>query len=846
MSFWKTLFCSAMAVAAFSACSDDDTNDGGYEGIPEITVDGGGSATIAGSLAGGKIEQSVEVVSKGDWTLSFDKADDQTWCTPSALSGKTGTTQLSFTLAAAETERQASITLTATGYVEGIPVTKKASITVKQNEGGTTTVETNVKEIRDRLDFPEDNASGTANAKEITESMVITGIVVSDYVGNNINNHQIMLTDDTTEPGAGLMIRFKGYVGDKDTDYHLTRGSIVSFDLKGGFSKSYYDTYQVQFEADPDIEILDASDNTPEAIEVSDPAKLIDYQSQYVKVYSQPIESIRGEMYYNVSSGYANQTFETKNGSTFQLSFNSYSSSWANSIEIPAKAGYIKGCVSINQGAGNISPRNASDLEGMTEDLFTVSTEYTKTTIDQLGEGNYEIEDATIVGVHQKAVMFAQENSGTVNYVLAFENNWQDQTANPYIGAVGKTATVKGESALRYGLYQFSNFEVTTGGDSSLALPEPETFDAEAIEKYASEIKADESKAAYKYVKVSGILGIEKGASYNTYTLEIPGLTTVETVAFAYGLDSYFEGLESGDVVDATGFALGYDTSNSKLNILLREIDANTTTPAVTFTKEPEPFAATDPQQQTLPYVVANVAASEVTFEIVGTNADKFTVVSHTDKDVVVNAAGNNETDAAYTATLVAKVGGETLASVDLKQAAPVSGDGYTLISSLADLTAGELYLAGMIESYNDITYAPYSYHIWVGTISSNKDLETVNYQYESNQLTLNPNLSDRDKEKGTAAFITVEAVSGKTNTYYIKSGGKYLKNLKEATNRSMGLVDTPDGAEWLFEDNGEKGIKISNNGVYLGTAGATYDLLRSYKSESTLKWGVCFFKKNK
>ena len=42
MSFWKTLFCSAMAVAAFSACSDDDTNDGGYEGIPEITVDGGG------------------------------------------------------------------------------------------------------------------------------------------------------------------------------------------------------------------------------------------------------------------------------------------------------------------------------------------------------------------------------------------------------------------------------------------------------------------------------------------------------------------------------------------------------------------------------------------------------------------------------------------------------------------------------------------------------------------------------------------------------------------------------------------------------------------------------------
>ena len=142
---------------------------------------------------------------------------------------------------------------------------------------------------------------------------------------------------------------------------------------------------------------------------------------------------------------------------------------------------------------------------------------------------------------------------------------------------------------------------------------------------------------------------------------------------------------------------------------------------------------------------------------------------------VVVKAVGDNTTDAAYTATLVAKVNGETLASVDLKQAAPASGDGYALILSLADLTAGEYYMAGMIESYDDITYAPYSYHLWVGTVSgsnpakSNSDLETVNYQYESNQLTLNPNLSDRDKEKGTAAFITLEAVSGKTNTYYIK-----------------------------------------------------------------------------
>lgn len=846
MNFWKTLLGSVMVLAAFTACSDDDTETGGYKGIPEITVDGGTSTTIAGSLEGGKLEQTVEVVAKGDWEITFANESDATWCTPSPMNGTSGTTQVSFTLGQAPAERQATLTLTAVGFVEGIPVTKKASIIVKQNAGGTTAITTNVKAVRDQLTFEQ-------TGKEITESLVLTGIVVSDYVGNNINKRQIMVTDNTTEPGAGLMIRFKGNVGSGSGEYNLTRGSIISLDLKGGTSKNYYDTYQVEFTtSDPEIEILDANDNTPEAIEVTDPAKLIDYQSQYVKVYSQPIESIRGEMYYNVSSGYANQTFETKDGSTFLLSFYQYSQDWANKVEIPAKAGYVKGCVSLNKGVGNISPRNADDLAGMTDDLFTVEVSYKKTTIDQLGKGNYEVEGATIVGVHQKGVMFGQENGGKVSYVLGFENSWTTQTANPYIGQIGKSATVKGECAPRYGLYQFSNFEVTVGSVSSLQLPEPETFDAAAIEKYAADIKADEANAAYKYVKLTGVLGISKGSSYNTYTLDVTGLSEVKNITFAYGLDSYYEGLNDGDAVEVTGFALGYDTSSSKLNIMLTDIKADTSTPIVTFTTQPATFAASNPEPQTITYTVANVDASAVKFDKEGTNADKFTIVSNDDKSVVVKANGDNTTSAAYTATLVAKVNGETLASVDLKQAAPASGDGYTLISSLADLTAGEYYMAGMIESYNDITYAPYSYHLWVGTVSgsnpakSNSDLETVNYQYESNQLTLNPNLSDRDKEKGTAAFITLEAVSGKTNTYYIKSGDKYLKSFVEAKNRRMGLADTSEGAEWQFEDNGENGIKISNNGVYLGTAGATYDLLRSYSNESTLKWGVCFFKENK
>lgn len=138
VNFWKTLFCAALAVTAFSACSDDD-EEGGYSGMPEITVNGGESVTVAGKLEGGKLEQTVEVVSKGDWTLTFKNPGDSQWVTPSAMSGKTGTTQLTFTLGQASAERSAILVLTASSTVEGFPLTDEATITVVQSDSNVPT-----------------------------------------------------------------------------------------------------------------------------------------------------------------------------------------------------------------------------------------------------------------------------------------------------------------------------------------------------------------------------------------------------------------------------------------------------------------------------------------------------------------------------------------------------------------------------------------------------------------------------------------------------------------------------------------------------------------------------------
>ena len=176
----------------------------------------------------------------------------------------------------------------------------------------------------------------------------------------------------------------------------------------------------------------------------------------------------------------------------------------------------------------------------------------------------------------------------------------------------------------------------------------------------------------------------------------------------------------------------------------------------------------------------------------------------------------------------------------------------FTLIDNIANLTAGSYYMAGYSESYTNngttTTYAPYSYHIWTGGISSNGDINTVNYQYAEGQLTLNPNLSEKDAVKGTAVAMTLEAVSGKTNTYYIKYNGQYLGTGSYTENRKLQLTDNM--VEWSFSAHEKGGIMLTaSNGsasIILGTGGATYDLLRSYKSPaSSLTYGVCFFKAN-
>ena len=132
VNLWKTLFFSVLTVAAFTGCSDDDSDDGG--GIPSITVNGGNkTATVAVALEGGETE-AVTIESSGDWTVTFS-GDDVADCEALPATGGRGTTSLKFELGSREAERTITATVTTSGSFEGIPITDKVTIAIRQTDG---------------------------------------------------------------------------------------------------------------------------------------------------------------------------------------------------------------------------------------------------------------------------------------------------------------------------------------------------------------------------------------------------------------------------------------------------------------------------------------------------------------------------------------------------------------------------------------------------------------------------------------------------------------------------------------------------------------------------------------
>ena len=772
VNFWKTLFCAALAVTAFSACSDDD-EEGGYSGMPEITVNGGESVTVAGKLEGGKLEQTVEVVSKGDWTLTFKNSGDSQWVTPSAMSGKTGTTQLTFTLGQASGERSAILVLTASSMVEGFPLTDEATITVVQSDSDVPTGNalysencgTKVEKVDGYWPYV-DKFEGWTRGGSLDQKAVT-------YTGNSASVADSSKTFDPAEDET-TVVSGPPYVSmNKSTSvFNINDINIAS---NTNFTFTFTAAQQVNYSGGVVL-----GDVTDETIRFSVSTDGSSYAPVALKVKK-------------VASGYwylCTAEFKLPAGvSTDKIwvRFDGYAGLENHGLRIDDFKLYEGG--------------NGSEL-------VVPSVDYTKGTVAEAiaaGAGkNYEVA-ATVVAMHTQGILIG-DASGVM---LAFLGE------APAV-AVNDAVTVKGTTELRNGVIQFGKegLSVAKTGTGSYNTPAPEVMDGTAVTAYIA--TALENKAVYKYVKYNG----EFTVSGNYYNVVIAGTTTKGSVAYGKSEWASF----NDKPVTVEGWLLG--GTAKYLQTMATSVTVDSSTPIVKISA-PQQFAATSPVAQTLNYTVTNTTASAVTFAIEGTNADKFSLGTKTDNTIVVSAKGDNTDKTAYTANLVAKVAGATVATVALKQAAPASGSGYAKIEKVADLKEGTGYLAGLVNG---------KYQTWTGVLT-NKQCETVPYSYtEATGAFV--------ADDAAGAEISLVAVSGVSNAYYIKYGEKYL-TVGAAGKNQLVLADSAGDNYWTFTDDtdGVKATAKAFASIMMTSTGAASKYIRSYVTTNTSGVaGVVFF----
>ena len=772
VNFWKTLFCAALAVTAFSACSDDD-EEGGYSGMPEITVNGGESVTVAGKLEGGKLEQTVEVVSKGDWTLTFKNPGDSQWVTPSAMSGKTGTTQLTFTLGQASGERSAILVLTASSTVEGFPLTDEATITVVQSDS----------------DVPTGNALYSENCGTKVEKVDGYWPYVDKFEGWTRGGSLDQKAVTYTGNSASVANSGKGFDPAEDETTVVTGPPYVSMNK----STSVFNINDINIASNTNFTFTFTA------------AQQVNYSGGVV-LGDVTDETIRFSVSTDGSS-YAPVALKVKKVAS------GYWYLCTAEFKLPAGVSTDKIWVRFDGYAGleNHGLR-IDDFKlyegGNGSELVVPSVDYTKGTVAEAiaaGAGkNYEVA-ATVVAMHTQGILIG-DASGVM---LAFLGE------APAV-AVNDAVTVKGTTELRNGVIQFGKegLSVAKTGTGSYNTPAPEVMDGTAVTAYIA--TALENKAVYKYVKYNG----EFTVSGNYYNVVIAGTTTKGSVAYGKSEWASF----NDKPVTVEGWLLG-GTANY-LQTMATSVTVDSSTPIVKISA-PQQFAATSPVAQTLNYTVTNTTASAVTFAIEGTNADKFSLGTKTDNTIVVSAKGDNTDKTAYTANLVAKVAGATVATVALKQAAPTSGSGYAKIEKVADLKEGTGYLAGLVNG---------KYQTWTGVLT-NKQCETVPYSYtEATGAFV--------ADDAAGAEISLVAVSGVSNAYYIKYGEKYL-TVGAAGKNQLVLADSAGDNYWTFTDDtdGVKATAKAFASIMMTSTGAASKYIRSYVTTNTSGVaGVVFF----
>ena len=642
VNLWKTFLFSALTLAAFTACDNNETGEEG--GIPSITVNGGETATVAGTYEECTTE-AVEVVSSGSWTLTLSDPS-ASWCTPSAVSGSKGTTQLTFKLAATTADREITATLTTAGSVEGIPMTDEAKIIIKQNAGGSSAVETNVAEVRALVAAMNPSMTKVDASADILALGNLVGVVSGDPgdAPNMGNKYLTVIQDTDNAENSGLMISH-------DNVSSWKTGQLLQISLEGAQVQKYNGTLQLSL-SDAKVTVLgEGVEITP--VELASVADIEKYQSQLVK-----FPNVQTVTEYAEGTTYAskyNADFVTEGGESFTVYTNKTGNENFGTTVISNLSGPIMGIANCYQknNEGDVTlqlvPRNAEDVAGLTNPRFVLKT--SAATIAEVlegGEGAYKVENATVVAATTRS--FVMQDASGVILVYCDKNT---------VPEVGSVVTVEGLVSPYSNVLQFNKPTVTVTGTGSVSEPTPTVVDASNIQTIIDAHKV-------VFVQVSGEL-YKDGSYYNmNFSFETSKTGSIESPLASLNLDNYLD-----QMVDIKGWFIYTTGEGVRFTVVATEVSANTTAPNVKFDKDALNFDGSGAEPQKVGYTTQNVTGS-VEMVLEGTDADKFEISAKDDSSVTVAVKGDNTGDAAYEASLVAKVGGKAIASVALTQAVAI------------------------------------------------------------------------------------------------------------------------------------------------------------------------------
>lgn len=739
VNLWKTLFLSALAVAAFTGCSNDDSDEGG--GMPSITVNGQGSTTLSVGLAGGTTE-AVTIESSGDWTMTVtgDEGADANACKPSLSLGSKGTTTVTFELTKATTPRSYTVKVTTSGTIPGIGMVTDFSATIKIEQ-------TDAFVPTDEPLFYEDCGTIDASGKPKVYSyegwsrkgsLSQTGVTYATSSNTSVrtgSGSYLPTADEKSAVSGPNWI----YIGYADQDFEIQNINV-------GTATDFTFTFTAQLQ--------NAYGDGPE-FETNLSSSIIKLEV-----------STDGLSYNEVP-------FTTKQVAT--------GGSWILcSSEFKLPAGVQTSTISVRlsdfaqQDGYQFRVDDFKLYEGGNGDALPAPATPTTATIGEITEaGLFAVKDATVIIRSDEGCIIADATGAMMIY-----------GSNEL--AVGDKINISGSVTI----YQSSNvpqFNLSTSGTEveTVSTGNSWTYDnfteysVEDIRSYFNDIKC-------LPVQIAGTI-VEDDGHYN---VAFDGVSDVQASIEYYTPEASVLNVP----VVIKGYATGKSTYNNinRIKIFPYSIEVSSSTPYITATA-PATFKA-EGETIEVSYTAGNLGSNKVFAKLEGNDAGQFSVGEVADGKVSVTAKANE--GAACEATLVlyvaASEGGEIIAqtSVALKQASATVA-AYTMITKAADVKAGKGYLAGLVNN---------QYQTWTGEMDSNHCVTTA-YTYDAGSGAFSPVSAEAAEIELVAVDGVAGAYYIKCGNQYLtvsKAGKSCLTLSDTAGNNYWTFEDAVDGVKGI------------------------------------------------